>query len=381
MELNEIRELFPYLKQGKIYFNHASIGPLPLNVKEIIERYSVERSEGTINNYKQFLLVETRARKKIAQLLNAPPQNITWSTNVGTAMSMLAQGLDWQTGDEIILNNIEFPSNVYPFLNLQSKGVKVKFVKAKNGILNLEDIEKEITERTKLISVSLVQFLSGFQIDLKSLSEICRKHGIILSVDAIQAAGNVKIDLTETNVDFLAGGTQKWLLGLQGLAYVYVGNELLEKLNPTILGWQSVANPWELLNYDLTFPDDARKFLSGTLNALGIFAFNKSLEIFLNFGFENVYSQVKNNTNFLLEKSQEIGLKPLTAGLPQCNQSAIVTFKVENATQIKEELGKKNIIVEIREGMIRVSPHFYNTRQEIERFTEELELLLTGSGF
>lgn len=118
MELNEIRELFPYLKQGKIYFNHASIGPLPLNVKEIIERYSVERSEGTINNYKQFLLVETRARKKIAQLLNAPPQNITWSTNVGTAMSMLAQGLDWQPGDEIILNNIEFPSNVYPFLNL-----------------------------------------------------------------------------------------------------------------------------------------------------------------------------------------------------------------------------------------------------------------------
>ncbi len=381
MELNEIRELFPYLKQGKIYFNHASIGPLPLNVKEIIERYSVERSEGTINNYKQFLLVETRARKKIAQLLNTPPQNITWSTNVGTAMSMLAQGLDWQTGDEIILNNIEFPSNVYPFLNLQSKGVKVKFVKAKNGILNLEDIEKEITERTKLISVSLVQFLSGFQIDLKSLSEICRKHGIILSVDAIQAAGNVKIDLTETNVDFLAGGTQKWLLGLQGLAYVYVGNELLEKLNPTILGWQSVANPWELLNYDLTLPDDARKFLSGTLNALGIFAFNKSLEIFLNFGLENVYSQVKNNTNFLLEKLQEIGLSPLTAGLPQCNQSAIVTFKVENATQIKEELGKKNIVVEIREGMIRVSPHFYNTRQEIERFTEELKLLLTGSGF
>ena len=372
MEVSEIRELFPYLNESKIYFNHASIAPLPLNVSKIIERYVKERSEESINNYKQFLLTETRAKKKLAQLLNATSSHITWSTNVGTAMSMLVQGLDWHEGDEIILNDIEFPSNVYPFLNLQNKGVEVKFLKTEKGRIKIEDFEKAITSKTKLVSVSLVQFLSGFQVNLKKLSELCRKRGVLLAVDAIQAAGNVKIDLQETPVDYLSGGTQKWLLGLQGLAYIYIGENLLSKLHPTILGWQSVENPWDLLNYDLNFPNDARKFQSGTTNALGIFALNKSLEIFLNFGLENVYSRVKENTNYIFKKLLGIGIEPLLYGLSEENLSAIVTFEIEDAERIKAELAKQKIIVEIREGKIRVSPHFYNTKEEIDRFIEKL---------
>lgn len=372
MEVSEIRELFPYLNESKIYFNHASIAPLPLNVSKIIERYVKERSEESINNYKQFLLTETRAKKKLAQLLNATSSHITWSTNVGTAMSMLVQGLDWHEGDEIILNDIEFPSNVYPFLNLQNKGVEVKFLKTEKGRIKIEDFEKAITSKTKLVSVSLVQFLSGFQVNLKKLSELCRKRGVLLAVDAIQAAGNVKIDLQETPVDYLSGGTQKWLLGLQGLAYIYIGENLLSKLHPTILGWQSVENPWDLLNYDLNFPKDARKFQSGTTNALGIFALNKSLEIFLNFGLENVYSRVKENTNYIFKKLLGIGIEPLLYGLSEENLSAIVTFEIEDAERIKAELAKQKIIVEIREGKIRVSPHFYNTKEEIDRFIEKL---------
>ncbi len=376
MEKEEIRKLFPYLKSGKIYFNHASVGPMPSNVAEALNRYAKQRSAGVINNYKQFLLVNLRTKKKLAKLLHCPAENIAWGFNVGSAMSMLAQGLNFKSGDRIILGDIEFPSNVYPFLNLRHKGVEVDFVKSENGILKIEDYEKLITPKTKLISVSLVQFLTGFKIDLKKLGEICNRENIVLAVDAIQAAGAVNIDLKNLNVDFLTGGAQKWLLGLQGLAYFYVSSKLQEILQPSIVGWQSVANPWSLLNYDLTFPNNANKYLTGTPNVAGIFALNKSLDVFLNYGLENVFADLHVNVKYLMNKLVEVGLSPLLLTEPDSSLSGIVSVNVQDSDRIKEELAEQNIIVETREGLLRISPHFYNTREEIDAFLDALRKII-----
>ncbi len=376
MEKSKIRELFPYLKTGKIYFNHASISPMPANVAEEVKRYAAERSAGEINNYKQFLIANLRAKKKLAELLNCSADDLAWGNNVGSAMSILAAGLEWEKGDRIILDDIEFPSNVYPFMNLKNKGVEINFVKSHRGILKIEDYEKLITPKTKLISVSLVQFLSGYKIDIGRLSKLCEEKNIILSVDAIQAAGAVKIDLTNHKIDFLAGGVQKWLFGMQGLSYFYVSHKLQNLLKPVIIGWQSVINPWSLLEYNLSFPDNADKYLSGTLNVAAIFSFNKALDIFLNYGPENVYKDILNNTNFLLNRLASIGLRPLLLNEPEINLGGIVSVKVPNPDYIKKELLKENIVVETREGILRISPHFYNTAEEIETLITKLKKII-----
>jgi len=376
MEKKEIRELFPYLKTGKIYFNHASIGPMPSNVAKTLCRYAENRSHSEINNYKQFLIENLRTRKKLARLLNCPAENLAWGSNVGSAMSILAQGLNWQKGDRIILNDIEFPSNVYPFLNLKNKGVEIDFVKSKKGILEIKDFENLITPRTKLISVSLVQFLSGFRINIAQLGKLCADNNIILSVDAIQAAGAVEININNWKVDFLTGGVQKWLLGMQGLSYFYVSPNLQRKLEPVIVGWQSVKDPWSLLNYDLSFPNNANKYLTGTPNIAAIFALNKSLDIFLNYGLKNVFNDVIKNTQYLIDGLTEIGLNPLLLNLPGSSLSGIVSVEIQHPEKLKEALLKKNIIVETREGLLRISPHFYNTKEEIDEVVYSIKNLV-----
>lgn len=220
--IEEIRKLFPYIAHGKIYFNHASIGPLSRPVLSQLNEYLYERSTSKIKNFEAFLASDAGGRENIGKLLNCKADRITWIDNVSNGMSVLANSLKWEKGDEIILNDLEFPANVYPFLNLQKLGVIVKFVKAKNGCILTEDIKAEITERTKLISISYVQFLTGFRAELEEIGKICKANDIIFSVDTIQALGALTVDVEKCNIDFVSGGTQKWLMGIQGLSYMYI---------------------------------------------------------------------------------------------------------------------------------------------------------------
>ncbi len=375
MTLMEIRNEFEYLKTGKVYFNHASVGPLPNRTVEAIKSYSEERSTGSINNFMHYLAIDKRAKRKLGNLIGCKPDRIAWSSSVGFSMSILAQGLNWEPGDRIILNNIEFPSNVYPFMNLQSKGVEIDFVDAKNGIVNLDDYEKLITPRTKLISISYVQFLSGYRTEIRRLSEICKSKGILLSVDVIQAAGNSLIEAEEWGVDFLTGGTQKWLCALEGLSYFYITEELQERLNQTMVGWGSVMDAWELLDYKLEYPKHAGRFQGGTPNSIGVFALNSSLDLFLKFGKEEIQKRVLDNSKYLISNLKELGFTPLLQNEEDEHLSAIVTFDAPNADDIKSKLAEKNIIVEVRVGKVRLSPHFYNTKEEIDLFLSELEKL------
>jgi selenocysteine lyase/cysteine desulfurase len=168
----ESRKFFPYLNTGLKYFNHASIGPLSSRVKEKIDEYILQRSEIFVENYFETLPQANSAKKRIAKLLNVEKKDIAWTDSVSNALNLLAQGLQWKRGDQIVLNDLEFPSNVYPFLNLREKGVEILFAKSENGKVDLPEIEKIITPRTKLISISMVQFLTGYRADLKQIGII-----------------------------------------------------------------------------------------------------------------------------------------------------------------------------------------------------------------
>ncbi len=373
MTMQEIRKQFPYLTTRKIYLNHAAVSPLPKSVAEEVTAYVRERSETEINNYHAGLEKTANLKQKLAILLNTEAERIAFTKSVTDSLNILAQGIEWKRGDRIILNDIEFPANVYPFLNLTNIGVEIDFVKSKNGSIDIEDIEEAITPKTKLLSISFVQFLSGYRADLKTIGELCKKNNIIFSVDAIQGAGVAPLDVKEMQIDFLVGGAHKWLMGLMGLGYLFITEQLQNKIEQKTAGWLSVEDEWNLLDYKLKFKKDATRFHTGTFSMIGITALNASLDFFESVGQKNINKNILDNTEYFISKLNEIGLNPLLQNVKRNNLAGIVTLPINNAEVIFEKLQQKNIVCSLREGMIRFSPHFYNTKDEIDIVVNELK--------
>ncbi|MCE1187874.1 MAG: aminotransferase class V-fold PLP-dependent enzyme [Ignavibacteria bacterium] len=370
--LAELRSLYPYLQTGKIYFNHAACSPLSRPVLDKMNAFIAMRSESTIDDYPWILDTIQRTRVKIGELLNCDPRRVAFTDNTSNGLNILARGLQWKTRDEILLNSIEFPSNVYPFMNLQSEGVSIRFIPDSGGIVSAESIIQAVTPRTKLISLSFVQFLSGYRADLKLLGDFCRQHDIIFCVDGIQGLGAIQLDVTDCNISFLATGTQKWLMGDMGTGFIYISEELQQRVQPHYVGWLSVKDAWNLLDFRLTLKDTADVFQTGTLNSLGIFALNGALETFELTGAENRERMILDNTGYFLEKLTAKGFNTVLHGVRRENLSGIVTIRTGNGQQLFDNLSARNIVCSLREGMIRFSPHYYNTREEIDCVVESM---------
>jgi cysteine desulfurase/selenocysteine lyase len=372
--VEKARTYFPYLKNGIIYFNHASTAPINIKVKERIEEFIKERSEEALDDYWAFKAVADETKEVIGRMINCDADRIAFLDNTTNGIIWLTFGINWKRGDRVILNDVEFPANVYPFLQLKDKGVEVDFIKSENGIVTAEEVIDAIKPNTKIISISFVQFLSGYKVDLEKIGKVCKRKGIIFSVDSIQGLGAVRLDVEKCNIDFLANGTQKWLLGLQGLAFIYVRKELQERMNSAPIGWLAVKNAWDLLHFDLTTKETAERFQPGTLNNIGIYAFNSSMKFFKEFGFDEIEEQVLSNSKYFINELEKIGFESPLYSLPEKHLSGIVSFKTENGEKILGYLKQKKIVCSLREGYIRFAPHFYNTKQEIDKVIDELKI-------
>lgn len=375
MEIEESRSYYPFLKTGKIYMNHAAVSPLSNPVLEKINEFIYQRSITEIENYYAFLPVVVDTKEKLGELINAAPDRIAFVDNTSNGLNILAQGLEWKTGDRIILNDIEFPSNIYPFLNLKSYGVEFDIVKSHDGIVSYEDIERAVTPRTKLISISSVQFLSGYRVDLQKLGEMCKAKNIIFCVDAIQSLGAIRMDVKKYNIDFLATGGQKWLMALQGLGFIFITEKLQEMIKPKYVGWTSVANAWNLLDYKLELRHTADAFQNGTVSAIGIAALNGSLNFLRSFGYDKIEETILSNSIFFIDLLNEAGFDPIMKNIEKENLSGIVSFKSDKAQEVFDKLKKENVIGAVREGIIRFSPHFYNNKEEIGKVVDLLKNL------
>ncbi|MCH7974357.1 MAG: aminotransferase class V-fold PLP-dependent enzyme [Bacteroidetes bacterium] len=364
--IENVRDYFPHIKNSIIFFNNASTGPLSTPVIEEMNLYIKENSNSDIDGFRSFLTREKESKIMIAEMINTTTDRIAFVDNTSNGINYLAQGIDWKKGDRILLNDLEFPANVYPFLNLKEAGVEVDFVKSKEGIVTADDLIKGIKPGTRLVAVSQVQFLTGYRIDLGKLGDECKKRNIILLVDAIQGCGAINPDVKKMNIDFLSAGTQKWMLGLQGLGFIYLSEELQKNLKQRFVGWKSVINAWNILDYDLTLREQASRFQNGTISEIGVYAIYASLKLLKEVGFNNIEETVLDNASYLTKRLLEIGLKPLLAGCRKENRSGIVTCKIDNAQKVYDELLKENIHSAVREGFIRFSPNFYNNREDIE---------------
>ncbi|MFA6598852.1 MAG: aminotransferase class V-fold PLP-dependent enzyme [Ignavibacteriaceae bacterium] len=370
---HEARKYFPFLDKGKIYFNHAALSPLSTVVTEKIQSYLLQRSEGSIEDVQSLLRESSEAKNKLANMLNTTPGRIAFVDNTSNGLNLLAQGLPWKKGDRILLNDLEFPSNVYPFLNLQQLGVEVDFVKSENGKVTVETILQAITPSTKLLSISFVQFLSGYKADLEEIGKICKANNIIFAVDAIQGLGALQLDVQKCNIDFLASGTQKWLMAMMGLAFVFLSEKIQKKITPKYVGWLSVEDAWNILQYDLKLKTDASVFQTGTLNVIGIYGLNAALDLFASVGFDKIETAVLDNTEYFMHELAAAGFSSLLSGIERKNLSGIVTLKDDRAAAIFEKLTDERVHCSLREGMIRFSPHFYNTYEEIDSVVKILK--------
>ncbi len=373
MNIVDVRNFFPYINNGIIYFNHASTSPFSTLVVNRLTKLLREKSENKIDDYGSFLKVVDETKELLAEMINCNVDRTAFVDNTSNGLNIVAQSVDWKKGDRILLNDVEFPANVYPFLNLKRLGVKVDFVKSENGIVSAEQLIESVKPETRMISISFVQFLSGYKVDLEKIGNYCRTNNIIFCVDGIQGIGAVQIDVTKCKIDFLSCGTQKWLLGMQGLAFIYVNEEFQKKMVPANVGWLSVQNAWDLLDYKMDLKTSANVFQGGTLNAFGIYAFNTSLNLLKEAGFQNIQLKVISNTKYFIDKLKSINITPVLANCNEENLAGIITIKTENPDVIFKELEQNKIICSLREGLIRFSPHFYNTEKDIDKVVDVLQ--------
>lgn len=370
MNKPEIRTLFPHIEKGHIYLNHAAISPQSNRVKVALERFLADRNSRNIDNFEEWMKLTKETRELIAKLINANgTENISFVGNTSEGISLVAEGFNWNHGDEIILNTMEFPANIQPFRILESKGVKLIYVEPdEEGKITPEMIENAITSKTKMVSISAVQYLNGFRADLKSIGEICQKNDVYFVVDGIQALGAIEIDVTEFHIDALASGGHKWLMSPMGIGFLFLSKKLASVLKPAKTGWLSVETPWELSNFNQNWQPFSRHIETGTYNMMGIIGMNASLSHLLEIGKERIESEILKLTAHLISNVSALNrVEIITPKLPE-HYAGIFTFSLpenRNPEQVVNYLKKKLVTISAREGFVRISPHYYNTTQEL----------------
>lgn len=365
-EVENLRQEFPVVK-NTIFLNNAGVCPLSRRVQTAMGRYLQEATElGPLAAQGWYAKVE-EARRDLASLVKARPEEIGFVKNTSHGLGIFAAGLDWRAGDNVATVRGEFPANVYPWLNLRRLGVETRAVERKRRRLLLEDLAAAMDHRTRAVAISWVQFSDGFRADLPRLAELCRQKEALLVVDGVQGVGALDIDVGAWGVDFLSADGHKWLLAPEGQGFTYCCSGLVEQLQPAIVGWGSVQNPYDFEKIDFRLAKTARRFEEGTWNVAGILGIGAAVQMLLEVGVARIEERVLALTwhlaGLLKGKGYEI-LSPLGEG----ERSGIITFRSEKhaSADLVKMLGQEKVVCALRGGGVRFSPHFYNTEEEIE---------------
>lgn len=377
-DLAALREKFEVVGNGYTYLNHAGMAPLALPVKQamltMIEKMAAHGSHA----FEEATQMWETLPARIAELVNAKPQEVAFTQSTSSGINTIAQSLPLRRGDNILLCDVEFPSNVYPWMNLARKGVETRLVPAQNGGLSLEGLDAQRDSHSRVVAVSAVQFFTGRREDMTALGQYCADHHLWLVVDAMQAAGIIPIDMLTMGIHALATGPQKALCGPPGQGFMVIREELIAEMEPSIVGPLSVEGWEHWLRYDMTPRPAAARFALGTTAMAEMAGLLAALDMLMGLGIQNIAEWVTHLSDVIIADLLTRGYRVVTP-LEAKHHAHIVTFAWEGNVQPALDVLKAEKIVVVShkdaEGNphIRVSSHCYNTEDEVLRVAEVLQ--------
>ena len=370
----EIRNLFPIAKR-QIYFNHAAVSPPPTTSIQAVEAQLRDVHENGSANYRSWLEVKEQARGLLAKLLGAKPEQVAFMRNTSDSLSTVANGLRWRAGDNVVSFSREFPSNIYPWLRLRDEfGVELRLCEERDGRIDLSELERLIDQRTRVVSISHVQYASGFRSDLNRLGQAARRHDALFVVDAIQALGVMPIDVEADLIDVAAGAGHKWLLSPEGVGYLYLSDRARERVHPTLVGWVSVPNPEDFLNFEQGWNRGTLGWETGTGPTAILHGFKVSLELINRLGVQNIATYLEELTDYLCEGLSGKGYEIVSSRTPG-EKSQIVCIRHPqgiSAMSLYHQLNSKHVVTSPRLDRLRIAPHFYNNVSDVDHFLAAL---------
>jgi selenocysteine lyase/cysteine desulfurase len=362
-----IRSLFPVTEHYN-YMNHAAVAPPSARVRDAMAQLIADVGQTGTAHYDDWCDTYERTRSAAAALVNAKPREIAFMPNTSTGVSAVANGIDWKEGDNVVTCSSEFPANIYPWMRLRHEhGVELRMVEERNGRIDTEELLALVDERTRVVTISWVQFASGFRADLERIGSFCRARGVIFFVDAIQALGGLQLDVERDRVDAFAADAHKYLLGPEGVALLYVSDRIIDRVRPTVVGWTSVKNYEDYLDYNLDYRDGAARFECGTLNTAGIYGLRAAIELFLESGPARIEEYLLALSDHLADRLMLKGYRVVGSRQPG-ETSAIVacSHQRHSERELYALLMRNRIVTAPRIGRLRISPHFYNTTDEVD---------------
>jgi selenocysteine lyase/cysteine desulfurase len=368
----ELRDDMPVTRKWA-FFDHAAVAPLTGRAQKAIGEWAADLAEnGDVHDARWVQRVE-EVRSLVGRLLGADPLDIAFIKNTSEGIGIVAEGFPWRPGDNMVTAAEEYPANIYPWMNLASRGVAARLVPSRDGRVLLDDIRAAIDSRTRLVSLSFVEYASGFRNDLNSVGAMCRERGIYFLVDAIQGLGVLPLSVASSPIDFLAADGHKWLLGPEGAGIFYIRRELLNLLHPVGVGWNSVVDARRFGRIDFTLKPHAGRWESGSLNVAGITGLGASLELLLAIGVPAIAERIRELTDHLCAGAQNVGLDLFSSRRAE-DRSGIVSLILPDreVRPVVRRCRDNGVVVNKRAGRLRVSPHCYNTTAEIDKLLEVL---------
>jgi selenocysteine lyase/cysteine desulfurase len=364
----EIRDLFPVVR-AKTYLNSAAMGPMPMSSVAAVAAQLDDVATGGATHLSEWAETKSRVRGMVAEMLCVKSDDIAFTRNTSDGLCAVASGIDWNAGDNIVSFANEFPANYYPWRKVsEDHGVELRLCPERDGRIDIDEFCALIDSQTRLVSVSAVQYLSGFKIELGRVGQVARAHDALFCADIIQAFGAMPLDLPSQFVDIAAGSSYKWLCSPEGCGIFYLSERARTRVRPTSRGWTSVEHAWDFDNHEQPLVTDSRAWETGMGGSALFYGLEQSLRLIRETGVDKIASYLAGLTDHLCEIVPHDKYRITSSRAPH-ERSQIVSLAPLNGTgavEVVNRLASENIVVSARGNSIRIAPHFFNNCQDIE---------------
>ena len=355
------------------YFDHAAVAPLPQRSGEALRLWIADQQANGVVNWLKWEKKLDGLRRDLADLIHTSTDEIAFVGSTTHGIGLVAEGFPWCEGDNVVTAEEEYPSNLYPWMNLASRGVELRTVPSHDGCIRVEDLAAAIDSKTRVLTISHVEFASGFRNNLDVLGELCQSRGIAFFVDAIQGLGPLTIDVEKTPIDFLCADGHKWLLGPEGAGFLYIRKSWIDRLRPLGVGWHSVTSSYNVPKPEFTLKPNAQRWEGGSYIMPGLQALAASVRLFHELGPKLVSERILDRAEAVREIARSAGWTVFGSNRPQ-DQSGIVPLTKDGVDPdaFARSARDRGIALACRRGRVRISPHIYNNMDDMERLQEAL---------